>query len=367
MNKIYLPGLNGMRAIAALIVVIAHFTQIFGVLFGFSFSLYNEGGLAVTLFFTLSGYLITYLLLLEKEKFGTISLKAFYLRRILRIWPLYYLIIILGIVIMYFFYNQNLLNSADGNLTEIILYIIFAGNFVGAVHPVSIHESYSILVILWSLGVEEQFYLFWPLLLKVFKTPIKIFLFFLAGFAIIKIVIRLFFVDTILSPFISQTRLDCMAIGAIGAYLVLDKTLYKNYVRPFLFNKFVQIFAWVVFAIGFTIWLKPFSIFTEDLYSVFFTILLINVSKNENTIITLEAKLFNFLGRISYGIYMYHVSVMFILAKFIYKPPDTIFYYFLYLTIVILLTVLVAYLSNQYIESYFLKKKSLLSKIKTTN
>jgi peptidoglycan/LPS O-acetylase OafA/YrhL len=367
MNKIYILGLNGMRAIAALIVVIAHFTQIFGVLFGFSCSVYKEGGLAVTLFFTLSGYLITYLLLLKKEKFRTISLKSFYLRRILRIWPLYYLIIILAIVIMYFVYNQNLLDSADVNLTEIILYVIFAGNFVGAVHPVSIHASYPILVILWSLGVEEQFYLFWPLLLKVFKNSIKIFFIFIAGFTLIKIVIRLFFVDTILSPLISQTRLDCKAIGAIGAFIVLEKNLYKNYVRPFLFNRFVQLFSWIVFTVGFTIWLKPFSIFTDDLYSIFFTVLIINVSQNEKTIITLESKLFNFLGWISYGIYMHHVSVMFILARFIYKPRDTIFYYFLYLTIVILLTILVAYLSNQYIESYFLKKKSLMSKIKTTN
>ena len=147
MEKIHLPGLNGIRAIASLMVVLAHFTQIFGITMGFSFYLYKDGGIAVTLFFVLSGYLITYLLLLEKHKFKKIDLKAFYLRRILRIWPLYYLIIILGVAIMFFMYNQNLLNRNDGNLTEIIFYLFFARNFVVAVHPIPINHGYPILVI----------------------------------------------------------------------------------------------------------------------------------------------------------------------------------------------------------------------------
>lgn len=367
MNKLYLPGLNGIRAIAALIVVMAHFTQIFGISMGFSFYLYKDGDLAVTLFFVLSGYLITYLLLLEKDKFQKIDLKAFYVRRILRIWPLYYLIIFSGIAIMYFMYHQNLLNKNDGNLTEIIFYIFFARNFVVALHPVPIDHGYPILVILWSVGVEEQFYLFWPLLIKTFKKSINVIFVFLAAFSILKIIIRVFYFNTFLSPLISQTRLDCMAIGAIGACLVLDTRLYATYVSRIIFNPFVQLLSWAVLIIGFTVLIKPFSIFTNDFYSLFFIILIINVSQNKNTLISLEIKALNFLGRISYGIYMYHVSVMMILQKFIYKPPNTIFYYFLYLFIVIALTVAVAYLSNKYIEAYFLKKKSLFAKIKTTN
>lgn len=96
---IFLPGLNGLRAIAAIAVVISHITLIFST-FGSDFKLFGSddkgnpnayllASYGVTIFFVLSGFLITYLLILEKEK-KPINIKSFYIRRILRIWPLYY-------------------------------------------------------------------------------------------------------------------------------------------------------------------------------------------------------------------------------------------------------------------------------------
>src|SRR5690349_12370889 len=98
MKPLYLPGLNALRAIAALVVLLVHFTIYFANPLGVhNFIIYNHGvqaPLAVTLFFVLSGYLITSLLILEKETKGQINISAFYLRRILRIWPLYFFIIL---------------------------------------------------------------------------------------------------------------------------------------------------------------------------------------------------------------------------------------------------------------------------------
>ncbi len=370
MNKVYLQGLNGIRAIAALLVVIAHFTPLFAMQEGLSFSIYHgnyPGGLAVTLFFVLSGFLITYLLILEKENFKNIDLKAFYLRRILRIWPLYYFIMIAGILVMYLMYHQNLLQKSNGNFSITVLYFLFAGNYSEAIYQVSFNHTFSIIAILWSVGVEEQFYLFWPWLIKFFKKSRTVLLAFLAGYIVLKIIIRVFFANTFLSPLINLTRLDCMAIGGIAACLVLDATTYTTIIARFVFNRYVQITAWIVFVIGFTLLPMPFSIFSDDFYAVFFAVIIINVSQNKNTLISLENGIFNFLGRISYGIYMYHVLTMFVLQKIIPKPADTVFNYFLYLAIVIGLTVTVAYLSNRYIESYFLKKKSLFAKIKSKN
>ena len=99
-NKIYFPNLNGIRFIAAFAVILHHLEQ-FKYLLGYKNNWENPiihqiGPLGVILFFVLSGFLITYLLLVEEKQTKTISIKSFYMRRILRIWPLYYLIILLN-------------------------------------------------------------------------------------------------------------------------------------------------------------------------------------------------------------------------------------------------------------------------------
>ena len=104
MSKFYFKNLDGIRFIGALMVIIHHIEQnksVFGIA-----NIWNNpviqsiGPLGVNLFFTLSGFLITYLLLKEYNTNKTIDVKSFYIRRILRIWPLYFLLIIIG-----FFYN----------------------------------------------------------------------------------------------------------------------------------------------------------------------------------------------------------------------------------------------------------------------
>ena len=103
---IYLPGLNGLRAIAALSVVIAHVSQEGIADFGLPrlFDL-PMAGYGVTLFFVISGFLITYLLISEIKKTDTVSVSKFYIRRILRIWPIYYLFILISVIVF------SLLNS----------------------------------------------------------------------------------------------------------------------------------------------------------------------------------------------------------------------------------------------------------------
>ncbi len=146
-NRIYLPGLNGLRAIAALTV-----------LFGHMFAPFGDWGLEplslripwpeepVTTFFVISGFLITYLLMNEIGKTNDVSIPKFYMRRILRIWPLYYVYMILAIVAVV------LLNS-DMN-DSVWYYTFFSGNISHALGLGLIP-----LFHYWSLGVEEQYYL----------------------------------------------------------------------------------------------------------------------------------------------------------------------------------------------------------------
>ena len=129
-NKVvHLTGLNGLRAIAALAVVFAHTTLLlpeFNLvpIFGYSQDGTITGttlaGFGVSIFFSLSGFLITYLLLLEKEK-QPISVKNYYLRRILRIQPLYFLYIFITLLFLYLF-------QINFSGKQLIFYFLFAAN-----------------------------------------------------------------------------------------------------------------------------------------------------------------------------------------------------------------------------------------------
>ena len=116
-DKVYFPGLNGLRFFAAFSVVVTHIELVkhfkgYPTLWVENASdeltlthilqkiIFHAGGLGVYFFFVLSGFLITYLLLVEKAKTGTVAVKKFYWRRVLRIWPLYYLIVILGFFVI---------------------------------------------------------------------------------------------------------------------------------------------------------------------------------------------------------------------------------------------------------------------------
>ncbi len=152
MTTFHLPGLNGIRALAALIVLFSHIWQ-FQYWFGFdhpTFLPYKAASLGVTLFFVLSGYLITYLLILKKEWLKTIALRKFYLRRILHIWPLYYLILT-GCVLL-----------VNDSLSRCAIYCFFLMPNLS----VALACLPPVIVPLWSIGVEEQFYLCWPILMK---------------------------------------------------------------------------------------------------------------------------------------------------------------------------------------------------------
>jgi peptidoglycan/LPS O-acetylase OafA/YrhL len=163
-RRFYQPELDGLRFYAFLGVFVCH-TLPFEASFYHGLHLpmpwlwgatVKAGAAGVDLFFALSAFLITSLLLREREETGDISLKHFYLRRILRIWPLYFLVIGLGLVLSHTMANQHL------RWYYVAGYLLFAGNWVHAVFG----RPESIAFPLWTVSIEEQFYLIWPLLVK---------------------------------------------------------------------------------------------------------------------------------------------------------------------------------------------------------
>ena len=146
------PQLDGLRAVAVLLVVAAHV--------GFLVDLSPGGrralaplisGDGVELFFVLSGYLITGILVREREQSGAMSLRRFYVRRTLRIWPALY--VFLGVAAV-----LALLGLVDLRLTDVLLAGLFVWNYV-------LHAA-RFIGHTWSLAVEEQFYLVWPVVLQ---------------------------------------------------------------------------------------------------------------------------------------------------------------------------------------------------------
>lgn len=362
-NKVYFKGLNGIRAIAAMIVLIFHidqFTYFFG-LKSIGFHYTSMATYGVILFFVLSGFLITRLLLIEKDKFQKIDLPKFYYRRILRIWPIYYLLVLIAIII--YFSAPHIIYYKDGKvLTTFLLYSFLLSNIA-----YGLGFTITPITPLWSVGTEEQFYAFWPFLLGKSKNILKTLIYFILTYLSLKIFLRFINEHGVYYRLINLCCFDCMAIGGIGAYLVHNKSKYLK----FLFSPFSQVISWLFLFVS--VFYKPvhlFSVIDTEVHALFYLVIILNVSENSKTIINLENKIFDFIGRISYGIYVYHVTVMILLSQifkhvFNYLPTNSLLDYILVFAITIITVLGISYLSFNYFESYFLKLKNKYSKIES--
>jgi peptidoglycan/LPS O-acetylase OafA/YrhL len=363
--RIYFPGLNGIRAIAALIVIFFHVNstmEFYGSAPVYYFEKRDEMSRhAVVLFFVLSGYLITYLLIKEKEKFGTISIRKFYVRRILRIWPLFYAALILAVLVIPF--NQ-FGKSLTYNLHTIGLYGLFIPNF-------ALMAGFNLPSIapLWSIGVEEQFYAAWPAFLKMIKNILLFLVVFL--FAYIALKILLVVTGNIWSPFsinLNYFSYDTLAIGGIAAWLYAN----NHPALKVLYHPVLQIAAWLFFAVSCVFGpVNVHYIINKEIYSIAFAIIILNVGTNKSALIKLKGKLFDFLGSISYGMYVLHPFIILLTAiplKNIVpaihgKPIQLLFIN----AFVISLTIMVSWVSYRFFESQFLKRKERYSKVFSAN
>lgn len=358
----YLPGLNGIRAIAAFIVLLFHIDR-FSDFLGVPELGYHKTGMAsfgVVLFFVLSGFLITLLLLKEKGQFETISYKKFYIRRILRIWPLYYLIILIAILLFVFlaFPSDRMDWWAMGS------YIFLLSN-IGYI----LGHNFITITPLWSVGVEEQFYLFWPILLNRFKNVLNIIIFFLFAFVFFKVFSRIFLgPKSLLFSFLSATSFSCMAIGGIGACLIH----LKSKILKWAFSPLFEILSWLFLAIS--VFYKPihvFSIFDQELHSFFYLILILNVSHNEKRIISLDNKILDFIGKISYGIYAWHSTIIvlfsYYIKRYIEMTDSLVIKIILSYAAVIGLTILISTISYKFFEYPFLEMKKRFMNISSAN
>lgn len=348
---IYFTGLNGLRAIAAIAVLISHITLgleafdldpfIFGGYEGKPKGL-ELASYGVTLFFVLSGFLITYLLLKEKEKTATINIRSFYMRRILRIWPLYYTYLILSLIVIYF-------SPLKYDFEGLGYYIFFMANIpyiLGKAMPLAGHY--------WSMGVEEQYYLFWPHLVKRNQKLLLVSLLIICMLVFLKLFFHFIYVKPFIESCIHLSRIHCMLIGAVGAILYFQNhALFLKVVS----NIFVRLIAWGVLILVVIHQFHVASVVDSEIFAVISLVLIMEQIGHGKKLISLENKLFNFLGKISYGIYVVHPLVIFGVTILFDSLDLHLGYVGTYL-VICLVTILLAYVSYWCIEKPFLKLKN---------
>jgi peptidoglycan/LPS O-acetylase OafA/YrhL len=365
MKKIQFPGLNGVRFIAALLVIIDH-TELFKSYLGYptlwanSYSAYL-GAFGVSIFFVLSGFLITYLLLEEQQE-APIRIRHFYLRRILRIWPIYYLLVVLGFFViphMDFFQVPTYSSDMGDSLHRLLLFVGLAANVAFVYLPTVPFAN-----VLWSVAVEEQFYLFWPHVVRIKRYLLWIMLFLLAGYLALKFYAGN--VDRSFELLVIRTRFSAMIIGGIGAYLVF----HQKALIQFLYHRGMQGILLLLFVCMGLDWIEYYSLawMQDELISLVVCGLIINSATNARSLVNLENPLFSYLGKLSYGLYVYHLFAVVLVLKVLpmllpLQDLPTWIGYPLTLGSILILTTGISELSYRYFESYFLRKKVKFSKV----
>ena len=354
----HVPALNGLRAIAVLMVLLTHFKEVTP---HWMWKVLHQGRFGIYLFFVLSGFLITRILLAEKHK--PAYFRNFYARRTLRIFPLYY-----GVLALYFwvllpiFPTPNILADAPyqgwlwGYSYNILMAIkgkyFFSSDWMGFGH-------------FWTLAVEEQFYLVWPFIVLALRRESLVKL----CIAIVALtpILRLVFYAAGANPYwytmFTLCQMDSLALGAILACFESSGRLIR----------LIPLARWV--AVGLGVMLIICSFFRPQSPTTTLPIIVYHgaVALLFGAIVALAAcgafrwlenRVLREVGQKSYGMYVFHVPLL-VLAAFYVHLPDHLRQWawhplvadILFFSFMILLTYGVAFLSYNLYEKHFLKLK----------
>lgn len=336
MNKHHLPGLNAIRFYAAFSVLVVHLgltgsAEVLNVL--------ALGGInAITLFFVLSGFLITHLLLQERTRLGHVDVGAFYRRRALRIIPLYYV----AALVMLLIPNTNQMNDIQ---TAGVLLLLPQLVCAFAQQPMGI------MAILWSIGVEEIFYAFWaPLVNR--HGVVKPALIAIIVCVLIGLPFAMDWHQSGVDKLIRMMRFEAMAIGALMAWMVHT----KHRLLRWFYHPAIQALAWMSFLVTAIYEPEATRVWYDVAFEAVAAVIIVNIATNPKTIVRLEHPVLSSLGNVTYGMYLWHQLIIFF--AFAAVGEDVIASSLVNAGALIVVTVIAAYASYYFIEKPFLRLKN---------
>ncbi len=348
--------MDGLRGIAILLVVFYHN---FGFVQYFFF-----GWLGVDLFFVLSGFLITDILLKTVNKAG--YFKNFYAKRVLRIFPIYYLSLIIFLLILPRIKHFPL--DFSFYIDHQWWFWTYLQNWFLIFHNVG--NTTTAIQHYWSLAVEEQFYIVWPLLIFIVRKP-KVLLT-LAGLLLVGVICTRLYMWTMqikdLNYFglYTYTRIDGICIGSMLAILQFMRSPFiKKYFTGLVLLLAAMNFVFYFINKEFNFTYPYLAIVGYTTFAMLFAIVVHEVIQGDNKLFNfiLNIKPLKFFGRISYGLYIFHWPVYLMLYEWVdrnVRPLVSLSEANLAIVVSILLTIIgvaISILSFYTFERYFLKKK----------
>ena len=361
----FFNNVNGLRFLGALLVFIFHGFTLYrenwgsfkeGTLFQGLYKIANKGHYGVSLFFVLSGFLITSMLLHELKKTGTIRVFHFFMRRILRIWPLYFLLILFGFLLFPY------LPAGQFTQHSITWFAFFGANFDELKN--GIHDSLNFLTVMWSVSVEEQFYLVWMLLMAFFPfiKQKKYFLMYAIALIVSSVIFRYLHAhDDRILYFHTFSVVSDLAIGSILAYSIEYYGL-KTWIQRW--SKRTLIIGYII---GIGLLFSAHILFTNALESIerlvvgiFFAFVLMEQIYSNHSFYKIDRwPFFSQLGELTYGFYLFHCVYLFYWSLFFveHQLTDHFIYFLLYIIVCFASTFCTAWLSLKFIERPILKLK----------
>lgn len=311
--------------------------------------------LGVDIFFFISGYLLTYLLIMEKEKYGKVNIPKFYIRRGLRIWPLYFFLIALA---------PFIINWLGDPQPEYLRTILLINNF----QTIATQTWEYPFAHFWSICIEEHFYIFWPIIIafipsrKLLKTIII-----LIGISwAYKVGTYIFIPQNWYQLYLhTLSRMDVILMGSLLAAVYIQKPF------EFKLNGYISVglllFLCVLLSFDDA---SDFSnmfngVLRRPVYIALLALPMMDLMFNSN-----RKNLFGkhnpflYLGKVSYGIYMYgNILVPIVIKKVVVTYSiHNIYFYF---ALVFVLSLLIPVISYEFLEKPFLKLKQRFSMVKT--
>ncbi len=344
----YFASLDGLRFLSIVAVIWQHT----GSPYFSGITLLKHGYYGVHLFFAISGFLITTLLLREKSKYGDISLRQFYIRRTLRIFPLLYTV--LGIYIILVLLMEQGTPEGKTFFHNLPYYLTYTSNWF-----VSLTDDRVIFYFVWSLATEEQFYLIWPTIEKYLKSKYTIILMILIVI-FVEMLSQGFFTGVLPLNSFPRTIFLCIALpicfGVLLAHLLHHPKGY-SLARKWLGFRWSSLAMFVFMVICLSIsGMSPFFIYLS------MALLVASCVIRENHLIYAFFKLWFIrqIGLVSYGMYLLHMLAYNVIKRIfnLFDFHNPILFFF----ITVIFVFAAAKVSYHYYEGYFLRWKERFSR-----